>query len=73
MDAASERICSKYVALAINGNESLALNGSGNAPSELGRYEEAIQMYDIALAIDASNADVLSDKGISLSKLGRQY
>jgi tetratricopeptide (TPR) repeat protein len=35
------------------------------------RYEEAIQCYDSALAIDPNNIEILTNKGASLHKLGR--
>jgi tetratricopeptide (TPR) repeat protein len=47
-----------------------ALN-QGNTLYELGRYEEAIEYYDRALAIDPSNIKALNDKGLSLYYSGR--
>ena len=41
-----------------------------NALYELGRYEEAIEDFDRALAIDPNNISALSNKGLSLRNLG---
>jgi len=51
-------------------NSVSALINKGNAFSELGRHQEAIQSYDQALEIDPNNAVALNNKGFSLTNLG---
>ena len=51
-------------------NSVSALINKGNAFSELGRHQEAIQSYDQALEIDPNNAVALNNKGFSLMNLG---
>ena len=48
-----------------------ALNNKGIALNNLGRYEEAIEYYDRALAIDPTLVESLSNKGASLHSLAR--
>jgi tetratricopeptide (TPR) repeat protein len=43
----------------------------GVALGNLGRYDEAIQSYDKALAIDANFIGASNNKGLSLYNLGR--
>jgi tetratricopeptide (TPR) repeat protein len=47
------------------------LINKGAALSKLGRPQEAIEVYDKALALDPSNKDALNNKGNALSALGR--
>ena len=49
-----------------------AFSNKGYALNELGKRNEAIQCYDIILAIDPKNVVALTSKGISLSEL-REY
>ncbi len=43
----------------------------GNISDSLGRYEEAIAAYDMALQIDPTDADVWFDKATTLKKMGK--
>ena len=49
--------------------EVLALKGE--ALSTLGRYDEAIQLFDEVLAIDPNDRDTLNARGIARAALGR--
>ena len=57
-------------ALAIDPNDTYALNNKGYALSELGNFIEAIKYYDKALAIDPNDTEVLNNKGYALSNIG---
>ena len=48
-----------------------SINNKGIALNNLGRYEEAIEYYDRALAIDPTLVESLSNKGASLHSLAR--
>ena len=43
----------------------------GNALSRLGRFDEAIRIFDIALGIEPSNGQILLKKGIALASINR--
>ena len=57
--------------MAIDGNNIFALNNKGLALSKLGKYPEAIECYEKALAIDGNYSIALNNKGDALFKLGR--
>src|SRR5664280_2850541 len=43
----------------------------GNGLHSMGRFEEALDCFEKALALDPHNAAVWTNKGVSLTKLGR--
>jgi tetratricopeptide (TPR) repeat protein len=57
-------------ALAIELNDSDALNDKGNDLSDLGHHTEAIKYYDKALTIEPDHVNSLYNKGNSLNTLG---
>ena len=54
--------------LAINPNNTDALNGKGVALAKLKNFDEAIASFDKALAINPNNTKALSEKGDALLK-----
>jgi tetratricopeptide (TPR) repeat protein len=58
-------------AIGIDPNYAIAINGKGNALSDLGQYEEAIEMYDRAIEIDPNDIGAINGKGNALSDLRR--
>jgi tetratricopeptide (TPR) repeat protein len=48
-----------------------ALSDKGAGLDSLGQYEEAIEYYDTALAIDPNHVNALYNKGVALGNLGR--
>ena len=56
--------------LAINPNNSLALNNKGAALYGLGIYNESIAYFDKALSVNPGYTTALYNKGAALSKLG---
>jgi tetratricopeptide (TPR) repeat protein len=40
-----------------------ALNNRGNVLEKLGRLDDALESYDLALKISPTNADILVNKG----------
>jgi tetratricopeptide (TPR) repeat protein len=48
-----------------------ALSDKGAGLDSLGQYEEAIEYYDTALAIDPNYVNALYNKGVALGNLGR--
>jgi tetratricopeptide (TPR) repeat protein len=58
-------------ALAINPNDTNALNGKGLTLDQLGKYKEAIAYFNKALAINPNDTNALYNKALALSNLGR--
>jgi tetratricopeptide (TPR) repeat protein len=58
-------------ALAIDPNNTAALNGKGNALSSLGKYNASIALFDKELAINSTDTHALYNKGNALSSLGK--
>lgn len=58
-------------ALAVTHDNDTALNNLGAAFYELGRNEDALKMYQLALGIDPSAADVHKNVGLVLAKTGK--
>ena len=57
--------------LLLNNSKDLwTLNSMGLSLNELNRHEDAIEYYDIVLAIDPNDVTALMNKAISLSHLG---
>ena len=52
--------------LAIDGNDTKAMNNKGIALRSLGKYQEAITWYDKALSIDGNDTYAMNNKGISV-------
>jgi tetratricopeptide (TPR) repeat protein len=53
-------------------DEARALNNKGVSLAALGRHEEAIPLYDKALAINPNDSITLNNKGLALAALGRR-
>ena len=60
-----EAIASFDKALAINPNNTKALNEKGDALLKLKNFDEAIASFDKALARNPNNTDALNGKGVS--------
>jgi len=66
-----ERAIQSYdKALAIDPNDTYALNGKGNSLNGKGNYTQAIQSFDKALAINPKDSTALNGKGNALSGRG---
>src|SRR5688500_14078959 len=57
--------------LAIDENNTLALNNKGLTLYRLGQYDDAIKYYDKVLAIDENNTLALNSEGLALYNLGQ--
>ena len=55
-------------AIKISPNNPDAFNNKGNALYDLNNYNEAIECYDAALAIDSNNAEARVNKENALKK-----
>ena len=55
---------------AAGANETGNLNGKANRLYSKGKYEEALKLYDDALAIDPSDAKLMMNRGSALYRLG---
>ena len=58
-------------AIEINPKYEYALNGKGNALSDLNKYEEAIVCYDKAIAVNPKDEDAWNNKGLTLYYLDK--
>jgi tetratricopeptide (TPR) repeat protein len=67
----SEAIKSYNETLAINPNNTKALNNIGVFFGNSHDYDEAVKWYDKALQIDPNYTLAMSNKGIALMKLGK--
>ena len=57
--------------LAVEPNNTYALNQKGLALFTVGRTDEASKVFDKALAIDPKNVHALTNKGLALGALGK--
>jgi len=55
----------------IKGKNVVVLNNKGVALSRLGKYNEAIEVYDRALQLDPEYVSAWNNKGVVLSRLGK--
>ncbi|HSF50891.1 MAG TPA: tetratricopeptide repeat protein [Nitrososphaeraceae archaeon] len=55
----------------VTSDEAIELNEKGVALGSLGKYDEAIVLYDKALAIEPNNALALNDKNLALDALNK--
>lgn len=60
-----------YNAALVFNSDHETLNQKGNVLRLLGRHEEAIAAYDLALAIKPYKHEALNNKGVALRKLER--
>jgi tetratricopeptide (TPR) repeat protein len=58
-------------ALAINPNNTAALNNKGLALAKLGMYNESIVFFDKALAINPNYIRALNNKNLALEELNK--
>ncbi len=57
--------------MALDPNATDILNNKGIVLIKLGKYDEAIQVFDKILTLDNENVGGLYNKGVALDRLGR--
>ena len=57
--------------LAIDKNDTNAMDNKGIALDDLGKPQEAIVWYDKVLAIDKNDTNAMTNKGVALDDLGK--
>ena len=55
----------------VTSDEAIELNEKGAALANLGKYDEAIALYDKALAIEPNHVEALNNKGLALDALNK--